>query len=303
MSPAPLALDGARPPRAGLATWLSLVRFRHSVFALPFAGIGAWLAAEGAPDARTLLLVVLCAVLARTSAMAFNRWLDRDVDAANPRTRGRELPRGALRPRAVLALALLAGAVFVAGALLLNALSGALAAPVLLVLWGYSACKRVSWASHAVLGLALALAPLGAWVGVRGTLAGLSGAPLLLAGGVLLWVAGFDLVYACQDADFDRAQGLFSVPARFGVRAALALSALAHVGAFALFALFARACGGGWILWGGLAVAAALLAWQHALVRPGDLTRVDLAFFTLNGWVSVALFGAFLLDRPWERGA
>ncbi len=303
MSPAPLALDGARPPRAGLATWLALVRFRHSVFALPFAGIGAWLAARGAPDARTLLLVVLCAVAARTSAMAFNRWLDRDVDAANPRTRERELPRGALRPRAVLALALLAGAVFVAGALLLNALSGALAAPVLLVLWGYSACKRVSWASHAVLGLALALAPLGAWVGVRGTLAGLSGAPLLLAGGVLLWVAGFDLVYACQDADFDRAQGLFSVPARFGLRAALALSALAHLGALALFALFARACGGGWILWGGLAVATALLAWQHALVRPGDLTRVDLAFFTLNGWVSVALFAAFVLDRPWERGA
>jgi len=239
---------------------------------------------------------VVCAVAARTAAMAFNRWLDRDIDARNPRTAGRELPSGRVRPGQVLALVAGASAAFVGGAFLLNPLSGALSLPVLAVLLGYSAVKRFSWAAHLVLGLCLGLAPLGAWVAVRGELTGDVAPPLLLAGAVLTWVAGFDLIYACQDVEFDRSERLHSVPARFGVAGALRLSALLHVATVVLLALFAARSELGWIFWIALGGAAALLAWQHRIVRPDDLSRVDLAFFTLNGWVGIGLFLGTALD-------
>jgi len=279
-----------------LAPWFSLVKFGHSVFALPFALASAWLAAGGRPEWRVLALVVLCAVAARTMAMAFNRWLDRDVDAENPRTRGRELPSGVLAPGAVLALVVLAALVFLAGAWALNPLCLALAPVVLLVLLGYSAMKRVSAAAHLVLGLALALAPLGAWVAVRGNLAGDLAPPLLLALAVLTWVAGFDLIYACQDEAFDRARGLHSIPARLGVARALHLSSALHVVTMLTLLLFARAAGLGWVFALVLGVVAVLLVWQHRLVSPRDLSRVDVAFFTLNGWVSIGLFLGTALD-------
>ena len=257
--------SGTTRARAGrLADWLSLVRFSHSIFALPFALIGAAMAARGWPEARVLALVVLCAVCARTAAMAFNRWADRAIDADNPRTSGREIPAGRIAPRAALLLAVLAAAAFVAGAWLLNALAGWLSIPVLGVLLGYSYMKRVSSAAHLVLGLALAIAPLGAWIAVRGELGAGVGAVLWLAAGVLAWVAGFDLIYACQDAEFDRRLGLHSIPARAGVAFALRLSSALHV-------------------------AAALLVWEHSIVEPHDLSRVDAAFFAANGWVSVLL--------------
>src|SRR5688572_15078030 len=229
-------------------------------------------------------------------AMAFNRWLDRDVDAENPRTRGRELPSGVLAPGAVLALVVLASLVFLAGAWALNPLCLALAPLVLLVLLGYSAMKRVSAAAHLVLGLALGLAPLGAWVAVRGNLAGDLAPPLLLALAVLTWVAGFDLIYACQDEAFDRARGLHSIPARLGVARALRLSSALHVVTMLTLLLFARAAGLGWVFALVLGVVAVLLVWQHRLVSPRDLSRVDVAFFTLNGWVSIGLFLGTALD-------
>jgi len=281
---------------AALRPWLALVKFEHSLFALPFALVSAWLAARGLPEPRVLALVCLCAVAARTSAMAFNRWLDRELDAANPRTRARELPRGVIAPRAALTLAGGAGLVFVAGAWALNPLCGWLALPVLAVLLGYSATKRFTVAAHFVLGLALALAPLGAWVAVRGSLAGDLGPPLALALAVLTWVAGFDLIYACQDAGFDRARGLRSIPARYGLASALRLSALLHAVTLAALVVFARRAGLGWIFGVTLAGVAGLLLWQHALVSPRDLSRVDVAFFTLNGWVSVGVFGGVVLD-------
>jgi 4-hydroxybenzoate polyprenyltransferase len=282
--------------RAALAPWFSLVKLGHSVFALPFALASAWLAAGGVPHARTLVLIVVCAVAARTAAMGFNRLADRRFDAANPRTRARELPSGTLRPTSVALLVALSAALFVAGAFLLNPLAGWLSLPVLAVLLGYSLVKRVSWLAHGVLGASLALAPLGAWVAVLGRIDGRAVVPLLLAGAVACWVAGFDLIYACQDARFDAEHGLHSVPARFGVGAALAASGALHALTVAFLGLFAWRAGLGWIFGVALALATALLVWQHAIVSPRDLSRVDVAFFTLNGWVGVGLFAGVVLD-------
>ena len=276
--------------------WFSLVKFSHSIFALPFALMSAWLAAGGFPQPSVLCWIVFCAVAARTAAMAFNRWLDRRIDARNPRTAGRELPAGVLRPGAVLGLVGLSSAAFVAGALALNPLAGRLALPVLLVLLGYSAMKRLHWMVHGVLGLSLALAPLGAWVAVRGDLQGDLLPPLLLAGAVWTWVFGFDLIYACQDADFDRGERLQSIPARFGVGFALQLSSLLHVStAGLLFWLGSRSELGG-VYHTALVMACLLLIWQHRIVSPRDLSRADMAFFTLNGWVGVGLFLGTVID-------
>lgn len=283
--------------------WLSLVRFSHSVFALPFALQGAWLAAGGVPRARVLALVVACAVTARTAAMGFNRLVDRRIDAANPRTRGRELPAGTLSPASVGLLVVLASALFVACAALLNPLAGALSLPVLLVLLGYSYFKRFSWLAHLVLGLALGLAPLGAWVAVRGSV-GSDVVPVLwLALAVTTWVAGFDLVYACQDAEFDRGAGLHSVPARFGIARALALSSLLHVVTVGSLAMVGVTAELSFVWWGALVLTALLLAWEHSLVSARDLSRVDVAFFTINGWIGVGLFLGLALDRGLFPGA
>jgi 4-hydroxybenzoate polyprenyltransferase len=279
-----------------LSRWLGLVKFSHSIFALPFALSSAWLAAGGVPSARVLVLVIACSVAARTAAMAFNRLVDRRFDALNPRTAGRELPSGQVTPRAAAALVALSSAVFIACAYLLNPLCGALSVPVLAVLLGYSFTKRFTWLSHAALGLALALAPLGAWLAVRGSFAGDLAPPLLLAGAVSCWVFGFDLIYACQDAAFDRERGLRSIPARFGVAAALRAARGLHVGTAALLGLFAWRAELGWLYWIALGLACALLVWEHGLVSPGDLSRVDVAFFTLNGWVGVGLFLGLALD-------
>ncbi len=279
-----------------LRDYLGLVRFSHSIFALPFALQGAWMASRGVPSIGTLALIVLCAVAARTAAMAFNRLVDRHHDARNPRTSRRELPAGKITPRAAGALVAGASAVFVAGAFALNPLCGWLSFPVLGVLLGYSLVKRFSAAAHLMLGLALALAPLGAWLAVRGALTEDVLAALWLALGVLLWVAGFDLIYACQDVDFDRREGLRSIPARLGPGPSLLLARALHAGAVACFALQALTFELGWVFWLALVLAALLLAWEHALVAPDDLSRVDLAFFTLNGWVGVALFAGLALD-------
>jgi 4-hydroxybenzoate polyprenyltransferase len=278
------------------ADLLRLVRFSHSVFALPFALASAWVAAGGVPPLDRLAWIVVCAVAARTSAMAFNRWVDRDIDAANPRTAGREIPRGAVAPRVALGLALASGVGFVAAAFALGPWCGALSFPVLALLLGYSYAKRFTWVCHLWLGACLALAPLGAWVAVLGAPTGDLSVPLLLAAAVVTWVAGFDLVYACQDAAFDRERGLHSIPARFGLARALAVSAALHVATTAAFVAFGLAAGLGAGFWLALAAAVALLVWQHRIVRPDDLSRVDAAFFTANGWVGVALLCGVLVD-------
>ncbi|MCB9915688.1 MAG: UbiA family prenyltransferase [Planctomycetes bacterium] len=279
-----------------LGKYLSLVKFSHSVFALPFALQGAWLAGRGVPAPRVLALVVVCAVAARTAAMAFNRLVDRRIDAANPRTAAREIPAGVVSPVAAGALVAGSAAVFVAASFALNALCGWISPAVLAVLLGYSLVKRFSAGAHLVLGLALALAPLGAWLAVRGDLAGDLRPVLLLALGVLTWVAGFDLIYASQDAGFDRERGLHSIPARLGVAAALRLSSALHVVAVGCFAAEGWSAGLGLAWWLALALAVVLLVWEHSIVAPDDLSRVNLAFFTLNGWVGVGLFLGLALD-------
>lgn len=281
---------------SAVARYLSLVKFSHSVFALPFALQGAWLASDGVPDAATLGLVVLCAVAARTAAMGFNRWLDRDIDAQNPRTAAREIPAGVVSAPAAAGLVLASSAVFVAGAFALNPLCGWLSPAVLAVLLGYSAFKRFSSLAHFALGLALGLAPLGAWLAVRGDFEGDLRPVLLLAAGVLTWVAGFDLIYASQDAEFDRGRGLHSIPARLGVGGALRLSSALHVLAVACFAGEGWLAGLGAAYWVMLAVAAALLVWEHSIVSADDLSRVNVAFFTLNGWVGIGLFLGVAVD-------
>ncbi|MFT4539230.1 MAG: 4-hydroxybenzoate polyprenyltransferase [Planctomycetota bacterium] len=280
----------------GIGRYLSLVKFSHSVFALPFALQGAWLAQRGVPGATTLLWIVVCAVAARTAAMGYNRLVDRELDAANPRTSQRELPAGLVAASGVRSMVLLSSAVFIGGAFQLSALAGWLSLPVLLVLLGYSWMKRISFLAHGVLGIALALAPLGAWVAVRGNLEGDLLPVCALALAVLTWVAGFDLIYACQDADFDRERGLHSIPARFGVRGALRISSILHVVTVLALAFMAWRSELSWIFALAILGAALLLVWEHRLVRPDDLSRVDMAFFTLNGWVGIALFVGMALD-------
>ena len=284
---------------ATVADWLSLVRFSHSVFALPFALTALLVATDGRPGAKLLALVVAAVVAARTSAMAFNRYLDREIDAANPRTQTREIPRGAVSPAAALALTLVAGAAFLAFAFLIAPICGYLALPVLAVLLGYSWAKRFTSLAHLWLGIALGFAPPAAHLAARGVVDGSIVAPLLLGLAVSLWVAGFDVIYSAQDADFDRRAGLFSLPARLGVRNALRLAALGHALAIPLFAVFGWLSDLSWPYHLGVAVVAALLWSEHRLVRGGDLSRVDAAFFQRNALVSMLMLAATAIDLYW----
>jgi len=289
-----------------VAEYLSLVAFSHSVFALPFALQGAWLAAEGVPAGADLFWIVLAAVSARTAAMAFNRLVDRHIDARNPRTQERELPAGRLGVGAVRFLVVSASALFMVAAWTLNPLSGQLSPVVLAVLLGYSYFKRFSALVHLVLGLALALAPLGAWIAIRGTLEGDLAPILWLAAAVWTWVSGFDVIYSCQDMNFDKEHGLHSIPARWGVARALWISRVLHLVTAACLMRFCMSAELGPIYWAFVALAAGLLAYEQWIVRADDLSRVDRAFFTLNGWVGVALFIGLVLDMglDWEmRGA
>lgn len=287
---------------SAIADYAGLVRFSHSVFALPFAMSGAWLAARGVPAPRVLALVLLCAVSARTAAMAFNRLVDAGLDARNPRTQQREIPAGKVSRSAASVLIVLSALIFVGASFVLNPLAGWLSLPVLGVLLFYSYMKRIHWSAHLVLGLALAIAPLGAYIAVKGAIEADVWPVVWLAVAVLTWVAGFDLIYACQDADFDRAEGLRSIPARFGIAPALLLSALLHV--LTLAALFLTGWAGGlsWAWWIAVTLAALLLFYEHWIVRPDDLSRVNMAFFTLNGWMGVGLFAGLLVDTM-LRGA
>ncbi|HYG63777.1 MAG TPA: UbiA-like polyprenyltransferase [Thermoanaerobaculia bacterium] len=283
-----------RPLRT-LSTVLEMIKFEHTLFALPFAFLGMILAAEGGPSWRTVLWIVVAMVGARSAAMGWNRLVDRRIDAANPRTATRALPAGLVSPAAVTLFIVASSALLVVAAWQLNPLALALSPVALAILFLYSYTKRFTWASHLVLGLSLAGAPLGAWIAVRGDV---TATPLILAGSVLLWVAGFDVLYALQDVEFDRRTGLYSIPARFGVVGALWISAGLHALMLALLALLPRVYppglgAGFWVGWAGCL---ALIAYQHWVVRPGDLSRLNAAFFTANGVLSVWLFAAIALD-------
>lgn len=278
---------------ARLRLWLETIKVSHSIFALPFALMGAFLAADGLPGWRTAGWTVVAAVAARTAAMTFNRLADRRFDAANPRTASRALATGAIAPREAWAVVAVAAAVFVAACAALNPLTLLLSPLVLALTLGYSLAKRFTALAHLVLGAALALAPLGGWVAAAGRL---DGYPAVLSAAVVLWVAGFDIVYACLDEDFDRRVGLRSIPARLGRAAALRLARACHVAAFAGFA---------WIGWhfalgppylAGLAAAGLALAYEHAIVSPRDLSRIQVSFLTMNGVVSAVLFAATWLS-------
>jgi 4-hydroxybenzoate polyprenyltransferase len=267
-----------------LVVYGRMIKFSHSVFALPFALASAALAAGEQTRWSDVGWIVLAMVGARSAAMGFNRLADHAIDARNPRTAGRELPRGALRRAEVWAFVVLSAGAFVLAAAMLNPVCLALTPLALLIVFGYSYTKRFTWLSHVVLGLALALAPVGAWLALRGTL---SVVPVVLGVAVLAWVAGFDTIYACQDVSFDRAHRLHSLPARLGVAGALAVARVFHLAAVLLLASLYWLAPLHAVYLAGVAVVAALLAYEHSLVRPDDLSRVDAAFFTINGWISV----------------
>jgi 4-hydroxybenzoate polyprenyltransferase len=275
-----------------IRTWGRMVKFPHSVFALPFALSGAALAAvdHGITWPR-VFWIVIAMVAARNAAMGFNRLVDQRFDAENPRTAGRELPRGVLSRGAVWGFTAALSAVFVLAAFQLNRLCGLLSPVALVVVFSYSYSKRFTWASHVWLGLALAMAPVGGWLGVRGSF---SVVPWLLATAVLLWVAGFDVVYACQDTEFDRARGLYSLPSRFGVATALWVARILHVLAVVALAAVGVVSGLHPIYWVGLGIVAAILAWEHRVARADDLSRVGMAFFNMNAVISVVYFATVL---------
>jgi 4-hydroxybenzoate polyprenyltransferase len=277
---------------------LEMIKFEHSVFALPFALTGALLAfRENHFDTRgfgyTLLWIVIAMVSARSAAMAFNRILDADIDARNPRTRMRHLPAGLLSVRFAWGFVIVSALVFLLAARALNPLCFKLAPVALLVIFFYSFTKRFTTFSHLVLGLSLGIAPAAAWIAVRGSL---DPRILWLTAAVTLWTAGFDIIYSCQDYEFDSREGLFSLPKRFGTSGALWISRLFHVAMIGCLVLLSYSFMLGILSWVGIGAIVLLLAWEHRLVKADDLSRVDAAFFTVNGYVSVLFFVFWAAD-------
>jgi 4-hydroxybenzoate polyprenyltransferase len=280
-----------------IRTTLEMIKWEHSIFALPFALTSVLLAANGLPAWRTVAWVLVAMVSARSCAMAFNRWADADLDAANPRTSSRAIPAGLLSKQFVLGFTIVAGLIFVGAAAALNKLTLYLSPVVLLVLLGYSYMKRLTRWSHLVLGLALGLAPTAAWIAVRGSL---DPRILVLTAAVTLWVGGFDVLYACQDFEHDRAVGLHSLPQAMGITAAFRAARLMHLamlGLLAWFGLLFHFNVAGWI---GVATVALLLAYEHSIVSPRDLRRLNAAFFTMNGVIAM-VFLAFVAVDLWMR--
>ena len=269
------------------AATLEMIKWEHSIFALPFALTGAMLAANGWPPVAKLVPIAVCMVSARSAAMAFNRLVDAKLDAANPRTAMRALPAGLLSASFVLGFVIAACAVFLAAAALLNRLTLALAPVALVVVLGYSFMKRVTRWSHLVLGLALGIAPAAAWIAVRGTL---DARALVLTAVVMLWVGGFDVLYACQDFEHDRQVGLHSLPAAVGLNGAFQIARGMHLVMVALSLWLDRLFMLGSLGYAGTVVVALLLLYEHSLVSPHDLRRMNAAFFLLNGIISVVFF-------------
>jgi 4-hydroxybenzoate polyprenyltransferase len=278
-------------------TTLEMIKWEHSVFALPFALTATLLAAHGLPALRTLAWIVVAMVTARSCAMAFNRWADAELDAANPRTRNRAIPAGLLSREFVLGFTLLMGILFIVAAAALNRLTLYLSPLVLAVLLGYSYMKRITRWSHLVLGVALGLAPTAAWIAVRGTL---DARILVLTCAVTLWVGGFDVLYACQDYEHDRSAGLHSLPQAIGIPAAFWAARAMHLLMMALLTWFGRLFHFQTAGWLGVAAVGLLLGYEHLIVSPRDLRRLNAAFFTMNGVIAM-VFLAFVAVDLWLR--
>jgi 4-hydroxybenzoate polyprenyltransferase len=270
-----------------------MIRFEHTVFALPFAFIGALLARKGFPSVWQSLWIVAAMVGGRSAAMAFNRIADLHYDKLNPRTSGRALPVGILSMQFAVVFTIVMSVLFIFAAWQLNPLCFYLSFPTLAILLSYSYTKRFTWLSHIVLGFAIGSAPLAAWLAIRGEIAW---PPVLLSAAVMFWVAGFDVIYALQDVDFDRKAKLFSLPSRFGIAPALRVSTLFHGATVLLLLGTAMLTNLGWVAYGGIAIVAGILYWEHRLVTPQDLSRINVAFFNLNGYISILLLVTFAGD-------
>ncbi|PYV24624.1 MAG: 4-hydroxybenzoate octaprenyltransferase [Acidobacteria bacterium] len=272
---------------------LEMIKFEHSIFALPFALSGALLAVRGWPSGRQLFWLIVAMVGARSAAMTFNRIADLKFDKLNPRTKMRALPTGQLSLRFAAGFTVFACALLALAAYQLNPLAFKLSPAAVAILLGYSYTKRFTWLSHFVLGTCLGMSPVAAWIALRGDIAW---SIVMLGAAVALWVAGFDIIYACQDVEFDRQHRLDSLPRRYGIAAALYTSLALHVVTMVLLVVVARTENLGWMALLGLGLVAALLAYEHALVKPSDLSRVNAAFFTVNGYISVLFFVTWAAD-------
>lgn len=275
--------------------FLNLIKFEHTIFALPFAYLGMLLAAEGWPSWRQFFWITIAMAAARTLAMGSNRIADRWIDARNPRTAQRPLISGSISMRTAWIGTVFAGVILALAAWQLSPLTFILLPGAYLFLIGYSFTKRFTWMSHFILGFTDGLAPMAAWAAIRNSLFTSQDIPAwILLGVVTFWIAGFDMIYACQDVDFDRQEGLQSIPAKFGIPTALRLSSISHVITIGLLIALGAASGLGWPYWIGLLVVGGLLVWEHRLVQPDDLSKLGVAFFNINGYISITLFIAIL---------
>ena len=274
-----------------LKTTLEMIKFEHTLFALPFAFLGAVLAADGLPTGWQIFWITTAMFGARSAAMTFNRIIDRQFDAENPRTAKRELPSGKLSVNFAWSFFIVSVAVFLLASYSLNRLTFILSPVALASVLGYSYAKRFTSLAHLILGWSLAISPTAAWIAVRGALD--SEVPLLLSLLVMMWTAGFDVLYACQDVDYDKKAGLRSIPARFGIKKSLYIARLFHLQAFIVLVLLYLITGLGWLALIGVAAVGLLMIYQHTLVKANDLSRMNAAFFTTNAFVSVILFLTF----------
>ena len=278
-------------------TTLEMIKWEHSIFALPFALTATILAAQGLPTLHALLWILLAMVSARSAAMAFNRWADADLDAANPRTVSRAIPAGLLSRNFVLGFTILTAAIFIFASSQLNRLTLILSPLVLLVLFGYSYMKRLTRWSHLVLGFALGIAPSAAWIAIRGSL---DARILVLTAAVTLWVGGFDVLYACQDFEHDREAQLHSIPQAIGLNGAFLAARIMHLLMLALLVWFGVLFNFALLGWIGIFAVTVLLAWEHSLVSPRDLSKLNAAFFTMNGVIATVFFSFVAVDL-WMR--
>ena len=266
---------------------LDNIKFEHTIFALPFAYLGMVLAANGLPTLWQFFWITLAMASARTLAMSLNRLIDRELDARNPRTMNRPLPRGLISPRAVAGISFAAFVIFEFSAWQLNWTCFVLSPLALIFLVGYHYSKRFTWLCHWILGFTDGIAAAGGWVAVRGTLDPMA---LLLWFVVIVWMAGFDLIYSCQDVEIDKREGLYSFPSRFGIANALLVARINHLTTVVALAAVGIIAALGWIYWVGWFIIAALLAYENSIVKPNDLSRLNLAFFNVNGYISVIVF-------------
>ncbi|MYE88773.1 4-hydroxybenzoate octaprenyltransferase [Candidatus Poribacteria bacterium] len=275
---------------------LDMIKFEHTIFMLPFAIMSAFIASNGLPALDKFVWILVAMVGARSCAMAFNRLADAEIDKANPRTSMRAIPAGLIAKGAVWGFTLVSAALLVFAAYNLNPLSLALSPVALVVIMGYSYTKRFTSFSHLWLGTSLSIAPIGSWIAIKGQF---DWTPMLLGLAVLLWTAGFDIIYACQDFDFDRKHRLYSIPAKFGVRPALWISSMLHVVMVAVLIGVTLLTDLGVVYLVGVGIVIIILIYEHTIVKPHDLSRVNLAFFTLNGMVSLVLMALSVVDLVW----